>query len=57
MKGWFDRLRARVWWACMFPVVLVVYPLSALLGMLDEQRCGFWEVLRDMWKGFKRGEA
>ena len=54
---WLDRLRCRVWWLCMFPVVLVVYPHSALLGMLDEQRGGCWEVLRDMWQGFKRGEA
>ena len=57
MKGWFDRLRARVWWLCMFPVVLVVYPLSALLGMLDDERESLWQVLRDMWQCFKRGEA
>ena len=57
MKGWFDRLRCRVWWLCMFPVVLVVYPLSALLGMLDEERIGLRQVLAEMWQMFKRGEA
>lgn len=54
---WLDRLRCRVWWLCMFPVVLVVYPLSALLGMLDDERESLWHVLREMWQCFKRGEA
>ena len=54
---WLDRLRCRVWWLCMFPVVLVVYPLSALLGMLDDERESLWQVLREMWQCFKRGEA
>ena len=57
MKGWFDRLRARVWWACMVPVVLVLYPLALALGVLDEERIGLWRVLAEMWQMFKRGEA
>ena len=57
MKGWFDRLRARVWWACMVPVVLVLYPLALALGVLDEERVGLLGVLREMWQMFKRGEA
>ncbi len=57
MKGWFDRLRCRVWWACMFPVVLVLYPLALALGVLDEERIGLRQVLAEMWQEFKRGEA
>ena len=57
MKGWFDRLRARVWWACMVPVVLVLYQLALALGVLDEERIGLRQVLAEMWQKFKRGEA
>ena len=57
MKSWFDRLRARVWWACMVPVVLVLYPLALALGVLDEERIGLRQVLREMWRCFLRGEA
>ena len=57
MKGWYDRMRARVWLACMVPVVLVLYPLALALGVLDEERIGLRQVLAEMWHEFKRGEA